>query len=85
MILNIFEFLQNYPLSYTVTHNNGTVQGLGVSFDIIDLLQKKFNFTYEVVVPTDNQEGSVKHLDNTLIGLLSRNASTFLICLKHVE
>ncbi|XP_037908321.1 ionotropic receptor 93a isoform X2 [Hermetia illucens] len=53
---------------------NGTVIGKGVSFDIVDFLAEKFNFTYDVVVPDKNIIGSSTDLSGSLIEIL-RNQS----------
>ncbi|KMZ00685.1 glutamate receptor ionotropic, delta-1 [Drosophila simulans] len=66
--------LEDYPLSYTEVLENGTRVGHGVSFQIIDFLKKKFNFTYEVVVPQDNIIGSPNDFDRSLIEMV--NSST---------
>ncbi|KAH8307426.1 hypothetical protein KR044_011719 [Drosophila immigrans] len=65
--------LEDYPLSYTQMLENGTRVGLGVSFQIIEFLQKKFNFTYEVVVPQDNIIGSTTDLDRSLIEMVNNS------------
>ncbi|XP_017060059.1 glutamate receptor 2 [Drosophila ficusphila] len=63
--------LEDYPLSYTELLENGTRIGRGVSFQIINFLKKKFNFTYEVVVPQDNIIGSLKDFDRSLIQMVN--------------
>ncbi|VVC91731.1 unnamed protein product [Leptidea sinapis] len=40
----------NYPLSWTERTDNGTIIGHGVAFEVVNVLQEKFNFTYEVKV-----------------------------------
>ncbi|XP_023173114.1 glutamate receptor ionotropic, delta-1-like [Drosophila hydei] len=65
--------LEDYPLSYTQTLENGTRVGRGVSFQIIEFLQEKFNFTYEVVVPQDNIIGSKADLDRSLIEMVNNS------------
>lgn len=67
--------LEDYPLSYTQVLENGTRVGHGVSFQIIEFLQEKFNFTYEVVVPQDNILGSKVDLDRSLIEMLNNSVS----------
>lgn len=67
--------LEDYPLSYTQTLENGTRVGRGVSFQIIEFLQEKFNFTYEVVVPQDNIIGSKADLDRSLIEMVNNSVS----------
>ncbi|KAI8036619.1 hypothetical protein M5D96_010420 [Drosophila gunungcola] len=56
---------------YTELLENGTRIGHGVSFQIIDFLKKKFNFTYEVFVPQDNIIGSPKDFDRSLIEMVN--------------
>ncbi|XP_062134409.1 ionotropic receptor 93a [Drosophila sulfurigaster albostrigata] len=65
--------LEDYPLSYTEVLENGTRIGQGVSFQIIEFLQKKFNFTYDVVVPQDNIIGSTTDLDRSLIEMVNNS------------
>ncbi|XP_055856545.1 glutamate receptor ionotropic, delta-2 [Episyrphus balteatus] len=63
--------VEDYPLSYTQKKADGTLAGLGVSFELIDFLAKKFNFTYEVVVPQGNIIGSTEDYDNSLVEVLN--------------
>ncbi|EDW72688.1 uncharacterized protein Dwil_GK17045 [Drosophila willistoni] len=65
--------LEDYPLSYTELLDNGTRIGHGVSFQIIDFLRKKFNFTYEVFVPQDNIIGSPTDYDRSLIEMVNNS------------
>nr|AGY49253.1 putative ionotropic receptor [Sesamia inferens] len=60
----------NTPLSWTEWHND-TVVGKGVAFIIMDILRKKFNFTYEVVEPKRNYELGGKAAEDSIIGLLN--------------
>ncbi|XP_055902699.1 glutamate receptor 1 [Eupeodes corollae] len=62
--------IEDYPLSYTQKKADGTVVGAGVSFELIDFLAEKFNFTYEVVVPQGNIIGSTGDYKNSLVELL---------------
>ncbi|KAG6455016.1 hypothetical protein O3G_MSEX008987 [Manduca sexta] len=39
----------NYPLSWVERSANGTLYGYGIAFDIVEILKKKFNFTYDQV------------------------------------
>jgi len=71
--------LEDYPLSYTHVLDNGTRIGLGVSFQIIDFLKKKFNFTYEVAVPQDNIIGSQSDFDRSLIEMVNSSVSSLLV------
>lgn len=68
--------LEDYPLSYTELLENGTRIGHGVSFQIIDFLKKKFNFTYEVYVPQDNIIGSPTDYDRSLIEMVNSSVSS---------
>lgn len=67
--------LEDYPLSYTKTYENGTVEGWGVAFELIDFLKEKFNFTYEVLVPKGNIIGSQSDFPNSLIEMLNKSVS----------
>nr|AOE47987.1 putative ionotropic receptor IR76b [Athetis lepigone] len=60
----------NTPLSWTEFHN-GTVVGKGVAFTVMDILRKKFNFTYDVIEPKRNYELGTKISDDSVIGLLN--------------
>ncbi|XP_041973311.1 ionotropic receptor 93a isoform X1 [Aricia agestis] len=46
----------NYPWSWVEKNENGTLIGNGVAFALVEILQEKFNFTYDVVVPEKNME-----------------------------
>lgn len=70
--------LEDYPLSYTQLLDNGTRIGQGVSFQIIEFLQKKFNFTYDVVVPQDNIIGSTTDFDRSLIEMVNNSVSRLI-------
>ncbi|XP_028038422.1 glutamate receptor ionotropic, delta-2 isoform X2 [Bombyx mandarina] len=59
----------NFPLSWIERDENGTVQAYGVAFKIIDILQQKFNFTYEIVIPHRNFEIGGSKPEDSLIGL----------------
>ncbi|XP_037959941.1 glutamate receptor ionotropic, delta-1-like [Teleopsis dalmanni] len=65
--------LEDFPLSYTQILENGKRIGSGVSFEVIDFLQEKFNFTYEVVVPDANIIGSSNDFNLSLIKMLNRS------------
>ncbi|EDX00009.2 uncharacterized protein Dyak_GE22759 [Drosophila yakuba] len=65
--------LEDFPLSYTQVLENNTRIGLGVSFQIIDFLKKKFNFTYEVVVPQANIIGSPNDYERSLIEMVNKS------------
>nr|QRF71035.1 ionotropic receptor [Semiothisa cinerearia] len=61
----------NYPLSWVEKGDNGTLVGFGVAFAIVDILQERFNFTYDVVVPEQNFEMGGRGPGNSLIGMLN--------------
>ncbi|XP_077291675.1 ionotropic receptor 76b [Arctopsyche grandis] len=63
--------IENYPLSYTIRIND-TLRGKGVAFEIFDILQKTFNFTYDVFLPKENLEGSISQPENSLLGMLNK-------------
>ncbi|XP_021183965.3 glutamate receptor ionotropic, delta-1 [Helicoverpa armigera] len=60
----------NTPLSWT-EHHNGTVVGKGVAFTVMEILRKKFNFTYDVIEPKRNYELGGRVTDDSIIGLLN--------------
>ncbi|KAL4709357.1 hypothetical protein ACJJTC_007089 [Scirpophaga incertulas] len=64
----------NRPLSWVDRGDNGTLTGNGVAFVLVEILQKKFNFTYEVVVPEYNYELGGDSPEDSLIGLLNSSA-----------
>ncbi|XP_028160886.1 glutamate receptor ionotropic, delta-2 isoform X1 [Ostrinia furnacalis] len=61
----------NRPFSWVERGENGTLIGNGVSFVLVDILQKRFNFTYEVVVPQKNFEMGGAKPEDSLIGLVN--------------
>ncbi|CAK1551986.1 unnamed protein product [Leptosia nina] len=61
---------QNYPMSWSEKTENGSYIGRGVAFVIFEILQKKFNFTYDVVIPEGNLLHSEKTNEESLLGLL---------------
>ncbi|CAH2234555.1 jg9175 [Pararge aegeria aegeria] len=63
----------NYPLSWTEGSENGTIYGCGVAFVLVNILRKKFNFTFEVVVPEQNIEYGGLRPDESLIGLVNNS------------
>ena len=71
--------IEDYPLSYTVDLGNGTYEGHGVSFELIKFLSKKFNFTYEIIKPKENKIGSSLDFENSLIELVNKSVSIFII------
>lgn len=68
--------LQDPPLSWT-EKENGTVVIKGVVGDIMKLLMKKFNFTYEVKVPRRNIIGSSQDMDGSILELMKSGVSVF--------
>lgn len=56
---------------------DGALIGRGVSFVLVDILQKRFNFTYEVVVPEKNFEIGGTKPEDSLIGLVNNSVSSF--------
>ncbi|XP_050672768.1 glutamate receptor ionotropic, delta-1 [Leptidea sinapis] len=61
----------NYPLSWTERTDNGTIIGHGVAFEVVNVLQEKFNFTYEVVLPEKNFIMNNGRPEESLIGLIN--------------
>nr|AII01114.1 ionotropic receptor [Dendrolimus houi] len=61
----------NYPISWVEKAENGTNVGRGTAFIIVEILQKRFNFTYELVVPERNYESGGVKSEDSLIGLLN--------------
>lgn len=66
-------FLEDYPLSYSEIDKDGKKIGLGVAFQLLSFLTKKFNFTYEMIAPESNIVGSSESDDyeGSLIQLLN--------------
>lgn len=62
---------QNYPLSYA-TEVNGTLVGSGVAFNFINLLQKRYQFTYKVILPEEDILGTET---TGIFGLLNTGVS----------
>ncbi|KOB64519.1 Ionotropic receptor, partial [Operophtera brumata] len=56
---------------------NGTLIGLGVAFSLVKILQKRFNFTYDVVVPNKNFLGGGSTPEDSLIGLINATRILF--------
>lgn len=63
--------LEDYPLSYTEIEN-GTIYGRGISFELVNFLAKKFNFTYDIIIPDNNIIGSPNDMDGSLLELMNR-------------
>ncbi|GAB0095279.1 Ionotropic glutamate receptor [Sergentomyia squamirostris] len=80
--------LNDKPLSFVETIN-GTQVGTGVSFDLLEFLTEKFNFTYELVVPQKNIVGSTKDFEGSLIEILAKQkadlAAAFLPILTDAQ
>ncbi|XP_047517994.1 uncharacterized protein LOC125058034 isoform X3 [Pieris napi] len=78
-----------YPESWAERTENGTYIGRGAAFDLVHILQKKFNFTYEVVVPERNMLYSDDRPLESLIGLLASNridmAAAFIPIMKNSD
>lgn len=66
---------QNYPLSWVETTENNTLIGRGVAFEVFDILQEQFNFTYDVITPSQNFEIGGREPDQSLIGLVNSTVS----------
>lgn len=62
---------------------------MGVSFQLLDFLTEKFNFTYQIEIPSRNIIGSKADLDGSLMELISTGradmAATFLPILSEVR
>lgn len=69
--LALKKMFQNYPLSWTEASENGTIEGRGVAFILVNILREKFNFTFEVVVPERNFELGGRRSEESLIGLVN--------------
>ncbi|XP_026747395.1 glutamate receptor ionotropic, delta-1 isoform X2 [Trichoplusia ni] len=75
----------NTPLSWIENHN-GTLVGKGVAFIVMEILRKRFNFTYDVVEPRKNFELGGRVPDDSVIGLVNSTkvdmAAAFLPTLR---
>lgn len=71
--------IEDYPLSYTEQLPNGTRQGKGVAFELVNFLQEKFNFTYEVLVPENNVIGSNLDYENSLLEKINKSVMEALV------
>ncbi|XP_047517997.1 glutamate receptor ionotropic, delta-2-like [Pieris napi] len=79
-----------HPDNWVEKTENGTYYiGRGVAFDLVHILQKKFNFTYEVVVPENNMLFSDDRPVESLIGLLQSKridlAAAFIPIMKNSD
>uniref|UniRef100_A0A0K8TUX1 Ionotropic Receptor n=1 Tax=Epiphyas postvittana TaxID=65032 RepID=A0A0K8TUX1_EPIPO len=61
----------NYPLSWVATTENSTLNGRGVAFVIFDILREQFNFTFDVITPSQNFEIGGSEPEQSLIGLVN--------------
>ncbi|XP_048480884.1 glutamate receptor ionotropic, delta-1 [Plutella xylostella] len=66
----------NYPLSY-VEEINGTLVGQGVAFVIVDILRKRFNFTFDVILAEKNYESGGSKPEDSVIGLVNSSIADF--------
>lgn len=64
--------LIDYPLSY-VEKKDGTLQGKGVAFELLDFLSEKFHFTYEIHLPKMNKIGSSTDMEDSLIEMVNKS------------
>lgn len=60
---------QNSPMSWVEIENNKTV-GKGVAFEFMDIIAEKYNFTYDVILP---QEDDLSVNSSGIFGLLNSN------------
>lgn len=68
--------LEDFPLSWT-EQVNGTRVGRGVAFNLLNVLMKKYNFTYELQMPKNNIVGSTNDMDGSMIELLQTGVKIF--------
>ncbi|XP_059617045.1 glutamate receptor ionotropic, delta-1 [Phlebotomus argentipes] len=68
--------INDKPLSFVETIN-GSLTGTGVSFDLLEFLTEKFNFTYELIVPEKNILGSTQDIEGSLIEILGDGRADF--------
>ncbi|CAG4951400.1 unnamed protein product [Parnassius apollo] len=61
----------NYPLNWAQKESNGTITGHGIAFIIVEILRKKFNFTFEVVVPETNFEFGFGKPESSIVSLVN--------------
>lgn len=62
-------------MSWVEQGANGTLIGHGVAFQIVEILKKKLNFTYEVVVPEQNFQMGGSKPEDSLVGLANNSVS----------
>lgn len=70
--------LEDPPLSWT-EKENGTTVIKGVVGGILDLLMKKFNFTYEVKLPKRNIIGSSSDIDGSILEILKNGVRKLFV------
>ncbi|XP_063708735.1 glutamate receptor ionotropic, delta-1-like [Culicoides brevitarsis] len=64
--------LEEYPFTYFELDEDGKLQGRGAAFKLFDILAAKYNFTYEIVQPTNNFFGSIKQKNGTILELFTK-------------
>lgn len=68
---------------------NGTLVGQGVAFVIVDILRKRFNFTFDVILAEKNYESGGSKPEDSVIGLVNSSVSTFIfipiICIDSIR
>lgn len=62
--------LEEYPFTY-LEHKNGTVLGKGAAFRLFDILARKYNFTYEIVLPKNNFFGTIRGRNASMLEILT--------------
>lgn len=64
--------LEDYPLSY-VEKENGTLVGKGLAFEFFEILMKKYDFKYNLIIPDFNILGGTNDSEGSLLQMLIRN------------
>lgn len=62
--------LQDPPLNWAEEDENGVLVGKGIAFNLFNVLTEKFNFTYELILPTNNIIGSTDDFPGSLLELV---------------
>lgn len=70
-------------MSWTEREENGTLVGHGVAFVLMTILQQRFNFTFEIVLPERNIVFDRKS-ELSLIGLVNSSVCIYIILLIYV-
>lgn len=65
-------------MSWTERKENGTLVGYGVAFVLMSILQQRFNFTFEIVLPERNIVLDRKP-EESLIGLVNSSVCIYII------